>query len=739
MKNLTSAGCLRDETRLIKVLQEFFSQAGLPPSLKPGLKEQEKDWGVAGIGASLEWGLLMSRLRLDPAWPHQDVWCDGVYFFSIEIPRPNLLRGLGYCWWAPTDQAGKGEMRGIEYIEPIELELGLVESAGGLRLDYSIKLWAAGLCHHLTPSGIAVAPIHSAAASKLDLVRLLAVIKDQDVHQTTRREAATLLERFAAQGGSLMADLLSDADVVVRRVAMHGLGSAGLDAQATVPLATRALGDTDLIVRCLAARALWQCAEEDDQWAAYLRPAKHALLEMAGLEYSDYRDWQMSVHRISENALARIGRSDPSLVDMLIEELWKDRIWLRSWLLWSAGSASEKAIRFFTGALKDDNPERRVIAAFSLWRFGIDGGSRFRSVLKDTGNGKIALAAWKLLKFENLLKWIKAEDAAPVLVSIMKERDTDAGVWCLAVATLAVMARQEKYAGLRSPLKSTVPGLLEILSDKDVHLAGQAAKALGEIGAEAREAIPALREIVRDKQRYDFFREEAAEALFKMAPDRDTSIALFDMLLSERGLSRRKAIPAIRHLGAEALPLLVKALQTNDHPRDSCFDFDAFDFIEQHGAAALPGLIELLKAENWRRQAIESLGKTGCAGAVPHLVNFLNDKDPGRRAEAAEALGRLGKTASEAVPVLGEALNDPDMEVCARAAEALGRIGKASVAVLLEASATDDPFMRQWVTRALGDTGSEAPEVVRALALLHHQDDSTIRYLAAEALKRIKK
>jgi len=90
------------EKQLVEKLQEFFSQEGLPRE-RLRLISGYPDWGAYDLGSFLEWMLLPAHLRLDPRWPHRDVWCDGVIFYSLEIPQPNLLRAQGYSWWQPTN------------------------------------------------------------------------------------------------------------------------------------------------------------------------------------------------------------------------------------------------------------------------------------------------------------------------------------------------------------------------------------------------------------------------------------------------------------------------------------------------------------------------------------------------------------------------------------------------------------------------------------------------------------
>lgn len=87
----------------------------------------------------------------------------------------------------------------------------------------------------------------------------------------------------------------------------------------------------------------------------------------------------------------------------------------------------------------------------------------------------------------------------------------------------------------------------------------------------------------------------------------------------------------------------------------------------------------------------------------------------GVRETAADALARIGDAA---VPALIDTLHDPDQEVRAQAAQALARMGpKAGPAIDALVHALDDPNadVRRGAARALGQIGPEAEDAVPAL------------------------
>jgi len=66
--------------------------------------------------------------------------------------------------------------------------------------------------------------------------------------------------------------------------------------------------------------------------------------------------------------------------------------------------------------------------------------------------------------------------------------------------------------------KMAIPALTELLRDKDTEVRQAAAYALGAMGPEANTAIPALTELLKDE--YEQVRKAAAEALKKIKGDK---------------------------------------------------------------------------------------------------------------------------------------------------------------------------------------------------------------------------
>jgi HEAT repeat protein len=169
--------------------------------------------------------------------------------------------------------------------------------------------------------------------------------------------------------------------------------------------------------------------------------------------------------------------------------------------------------------------------------------------------------------------------------------------------------------------------------------------ALGQIGAEAREAGPELVPALEDPD--PVVQRVAARTLEKLAPH----------------------VP-------DAVPALVKVF-----PR-----VEAIRAVARYGTKgeeAVPPLIGLLKHPDpeVRWNAARALGKLGPTGepSIPALVAAMaSDNDVLVREHAAEALGDIGPRAAVAVPDLVKALSDREAQVRRDAVRALGQMGPAA-------------------------------------------------------------
>jgi HEAT repeat protein len=190
------------------------------------------------------------------------------------------------------------------------------------------------------------------------------------------------------------------------------------------------------------------------------------------------------------------------------------------------------------------------------------------------------------------------------------------GVLCTGLF-LAPAARAEEVQELIDKLKS---------SDSDVRR--DAAQALGKMGPQAKEAVPALVAALQDKNL--FVRRYSAHTLGKIGSD-----------------AAKQAVPALT--------------KTLDDKRKEVAEAAA-EALGQMGTSAVKPLVKAVKDKGTetsvRQKAVTSLGQIGpeAREAVPALMTVLKGKDNEEvRVEAATALGNIGSAARPALSELSAA------------------------------------------------------------------------------------
>jgi HEAT repeat protein len=230
---------------------------------------------------------------------------------------------------------------------------------------------------------------------------------------------------------------------------------------------------------------------------------------------------------------------------------------------------------------------------------------------------------------------------------------------------------------------------VKALSAPDYPIRTRAAQAIGRLGAQAKSAVPALREAMG--KRGGPIPAEAGAALWKVDREEFTKI-----LTAERPTrARYVAILSLTHIGADAKGLapviLTMATDLSDRGPDRQHALLALGFIGANPADVLPVLTAALQDEGGRfgqyarMEAAQALGHLGpkAKGALPVLHRALADPDPQVRVDAANAVWKIERDHRRALPVLvKEALNGGENGSAAaarqRAVRGLGDIGPAA-------------------------------------------------------------
>jgi HEAT repeat protein len=194
-----------------------------------------------------------------------------------------------------------------------------------------------------------------------------------------------------------------------------------------------------------------------------------------------------------------------------------------------------------------------------------------------------------------------------------------------------------------------VNDLIQKLQSPTDDVRRDAAQELGKLGAEARDAVPALTKALQDKNL--FVRRYSAQTLGKIGLDAKEAVSGLAKALDDKHKEvAEAAAEALGHLGAGAVTPLTKT------------------FRDKGNEAAV------------RRKAVEALGAIGSQArtAVPALTDALKDKDV--QTEAATALGNIGPAAKSALSALNDAVKSKGKNKAFKkaAADAIRKIQTAS-------------------------------------------------------------
>jgi HEAT repeat protein len=293
-----------------------------------------------------------------------------------------------------------------------------------------------------------------------------------------------------------------------------------------------------------------------------------------------------------------------------------------------------------------------------------------------------------------------------------------------------------------------VPALIKMLKDEDNGVRAVAADSLGRHGAKAKDAVPDLVDMLKDKRRgSERSRCSAAKALGAIGPEAKSAIpALVELLRNSDEDVRCAAIAGLSGMGPASVPILIDLLKDKDHPV-RLKAIDGLGHVGADAAPAIPALAEFLRSQDaeMRRSALRALGDIG-RPALPRMLELLKDKNGQLRGYAAFVIdtivgrslrGRTGPEAKVIIAALTDALKDQEPEVREEAAQALrvfGTEGTSAIPALIELLKDARPEVRGSAARAFGTIGRKDKSLVPAIAELLRDDESSVRRSATDAL-----
>jgi HEAT repeat protein len=337
-------------------------------------------------------------------------------------------------------------------------------------------------------------------------------------------------------------------------------------------------------------------------------------------------------------------------------------------------------------AALDDNDDFLVgNAAVALSHFGADAVQPLIGALGGPNARAIGGAADALRMLGP-----KAKAAVPHLIQALKADEAKARI--NVVRALGRNPDQDVAKALASRVKT----------DPDFGVRAQAAEELGNIGSDAKEAVPTLIATIRE--------------------------------MNER--SKLPDAPPVPFTTLRGVTFMTKQQDAAEEVHD-----DACTALARIGEPAVPNVVKLLDdAEKaMRRDAlviIRSIGPKAKA-AVPALIPFLEEKDQQLRCAAMEGLSGIGPGAAAALPALRKMSADVSeplrLDAAAIALQIKSDDGEP-LKVLLTGLADDDTVIRSQALECIHRRELRSDKVVEAMGVACKDKNQKVAELAAKNL-----
>jgi HEAT repeat protein len=484
-------------------------------------------------------------------------------------------------------------------------------------------------------------------------------------------EVIYALGEFGSEGVPALVSLLKAKDATTRGYAVGTLGKLGRKAEPAVPALIKAFKDKNDEVRLGVVQALRQIRPKNKEAIAALIQA--------------VRDSNWDVRRASLITLRWIKSKAKDTVGILQTALHDTSAFVvaeAAYSLLSGGVNQKETAAVLTALLEKDDEGTRAIILGTLERLG-QKARPMAPVLVGLLNGRDVPSRIYAAKAVCRVDPKHAREALPVLVELLKDESyQDTVIDALqgmgpaakgAVPALITLLDNAEHLhrklgiinvlrGLGQDAKAAIPALTRKLSEEQTSI--HAADALGQIGPQAKPAIPMLKVLLKADE--DKARSRAAQALASIDRTGAAVLQLKEALRDESGVVRVWAAYALTKISGMhdiyvSLILAALRMRSSDSPIWKAADVA---LVWKAGAEALGRLGPLAKT------------------ALPELKKMLKDSDEEVRIVAVCALADMGPVAKETVPELIALLKDPSEQIRAAAVEALGKMGPAAKAAI---------------------------------------------------------
>ena len=559
------------------------------------------------------------------------------------------------------------------------------------------------------------------AEDRAAIVRELAVRLDGKPEDgDAAAQAIQDMGRFAVEG--LAAALADPRGSAQRRARILNLLTEIPGAAEALPAVRPLLSDPDKDVRAAAVSVWLKAGPRDDECRAVLVKAledgEPVVVYRAARRLDQLSCFSDAAAPHLVSALKRAG------TDKACREILKHA-------MYSATPRSEEAAAVVAADLDAEDWRERYWTLELLARMGpaLKGQLPRLAAAMEDKNGSVA---WKAAEAVACA----GPEGVPVLLAALEKSQGDRRRFAVDALRLMKQAAGPALKRLR-----------EAMADPDPRVRVAAAKAVWEVSGEAGESLPVVLKALRGKDKDAA--EDAAGALEAMGPAaRPILKELIGLLESGSPFEQESAIKVLSKCGREsapAVPLLVARLGCRQYGDPDAVGRALYNI----GADAVPALLKAVETADpeRRRSALAALSSIGpeSEAVVALFIRLLGDGDRDIRKAAADALGPYCDLTAAAVPALHRALGDSSAAVRAAAASSLVEAGfrvKGASGPLVAALADPDVGVRKaaaYSLRNLWPEESPADEVAAAVAGLRPllaDLDPEVRKNAADTLAR---
>lgn len=495
----------------------------------------------------------------------------------------------------------------------------------------------------------------------------------------------------------------------------HALASFGHD---QISILTQLKNNSNEHVRLVAVEALGRIS-----WAGVNEQQLKLLAEALQDKSSFIR--ARALEKLGENCLAAKS-AGPAMLALLNDQDPSVRITAAVQTIRVDPTTKEVAFKTLRELSTSQEVDTRSSTIYALGNFGSEAVPLLITALKDTD-----------IRFEatRSLQQIGpgAKDAVPVLVEILADKQQEVG---FQIGVLDVLMQIGPAA------KAAVPVLIKSLENAD--LANMAAEALGAIGADAKDAVPKLTNLLASTEEDQH--QGVIRALGNIGHGASQVVPrLISFLQSEDAIIREEAARAIGKIGANAntvVPALIKLLSDKEPSVIGA----AAEALGRFGSAAkdaVPALVNAASHE-WaivNRSATFALFEIDPAPrkeVFEPLAMAFRVGEEAEQARAAEILISMKAGAAPAIPDLAEMSQHWDQEFAFRAIDLLAKLGPIAIGALPElelAVSGSNPKSRSRAAEAIANIAPTSEKATEILQQLLNDSDEKVREIAVRALK----